>query len=338
MAALVQRADDPAVVGRRAVPVGRDEARAEEGDLHLLRRLPPLRSARLGSLVNDVQQLVDPVRAGVPLVHRAAAAGAESRRVARLLEHRLKQLRHLLAVARHQVVAAGREEALAVLPGRADQRDAAGQRLEGADRRDARQRLGIRPARNVHRDAEAREGARHLVVRQPAGVLDARRRAARGAPTPGSARRRRAPAARAARTGSSRNSCSSAVRSSSPQLPIQTRSPSRATPGERLEDARVGRLVPGPGRCAQPRREVEVAQHGAEGEHAVVVATGRTGRSVSGRGDRAVVRVVEQQHEAAAAARAAGRSRAPARARSTRGPAPRRRPRAPRRGRAQSSS
>src|SRR4051812_22236699 len=81
MPARRDRANDATVVRRRAVPVGADQARGEEGDLerwHIVRfllvvgsrvhgaTLPSWRSWRRGlKLVHDLEQLVDAVRAGV---------------------------------------------------------------------------------------------------------------------------------------------------------------------------------------------------------------------------------------------------------------------------------
>ena len=64
---------------------------------------------------------------------------------------------HLRAVARHQVVLARPEQMLASFHGARDQRDAAGQRLEHADGRDARQQLRHRSAA-AH--ARSRDGGR----------------------------------------------------------------------------------------------------------------------------------------------------------------------------------
>ena len=105
----------------------------------------------------------------------------------------------------------------------------------------------VGPARDVDRHPEAREDLAAPGSSAASRRTRSRPPPARPAPARDSARRRPAPAARARCTGSNRNSCSSAVRSSSPQLPIQTRSPSARLLRQRVEDAGVRGLVPGPG-------------------------------------------------------------------------------------------
>jgi hypothetical protein len=205
VAAGGERADQAAVVGGRAVPVG-----SRAGSIR--RRRSSWRVALQG-------------RFGGPTPSAARIASSSSTRWAQVWRARMRARgRRWRARPRargrarragggasrrragDEVVACRAEQALGVVPGRRDQRDAAGERLEDADRRDARQRRDVGPARHVHGDAVAREGGGHLPVGQPAAVGDAgRSRAPR-------ARRRVAHAEDARREaeradGLDRNSC-----------------------------------------------------------------------------------------------------------------------------------
>src|SRR4051812_40479212 len=80
---------------------------------------------------------------------------------------------HLLTVPRDQVVRAGRKQVLHVWPRRAHEWYAAGEGLEHPDRGNARQRLDVRPSRDVDSDAEAGEHLRRPVIRQPTSELNA---------------------------------------------------------------------------------------------------------------------------------------------------------------------
>jgi hypothetical protein len=249
----------------------------------------------------------------------------EARR-GRVVEHVAQQRAASRRRPRDEVVGAGRNSA----PCRPTARRPAGCRRPAPrtpDGRDAGQRRRTAAAARAP-SRGAREHLGHLEVGQPAAVLDAG-----GGSACGIVRVAHAVHARAqpsARTGSTRNSRSSAVRSSSPQLPIQTRSPSGAARRQRPEHARVGGLVPGPG-ALRPARSRYRSRGRAERQHAVVVTqvvarhlVGAVTRGDACRGTAA---------EGAAAARRAD-ARAPAPARSTRGRARRRRRPAPRPGRA----
>src|SRR5947209_19442616 len=63
---------------------------------------------------------------------------------------RAQMFLHCRTVARDEIVRPGAEQMLAILPRRADQRDAASERLEDADGRDPRQRRHIEASRHVH--------------------------------------------------------------------------------------------------------------------------------------------------------------------------------------------
>ena len=68
VAARGQRPDDPAVIGRGAVPVGRNQARAVEGDIQSGASAWPPATAGFGlfQAAADIQQLIDAMGAGVP--------------------------------------------------------------------------------------------------------------------------------------------------------------------------------------------------------------------------------------------------------------------------------
>jgi hypothetical protein len=73
----------------------------------------------------------------------------------------------------HRDVVAGAKEVLRVQPRRADQRNAARQRLEHADGRNSPQHLHVGAPRHVQRHAAAREGGGHVDGRGPAAKLHA---------------------------------------------------------------------------------------------------------------------------------------------------------------------
>ena len=125
-----------------------------------------------------------------PLAASAARRSGSSR-------SRAQVARHLGAVAGDEEVLAGAEQALGVVPGRGDQRDAAGQRLEDADRRDAGQLLDVGAARHVDGGEVAGEDLG---------------RARRWRASRGSGRRSGASSARARRRGSARRRCRAAGR------------------------------------------------------------------------------------------------------------------------------
>src|SRR3954453_22815687 len=94
-------------------------------------------------LPGGCQQLVDAVRARVPGPDGGEAAAAQ-RLAEPTVAHDLAQERlHLPAVSRDEEALPWPEEALGVVPRRADQRDPARQGLERTDRGDARERLDV---------------------------------------------------------------------------------------------------------------------------------------------------------------------------------------------------
>ena len=197
------------------------------------------------------------------------------------------------------------------------------------------------PAASRHRSgaarARSRDGARRpRAPRRWAASRDSARRSAeqrRARLRRDSARRRCRAAGRRSRAGANRKFSSSALRSSSPQLPIQTRPSPLALDCAGGWNSRVSAASCQTNtRSPQPQRSIDVGQRLAEGEHAVVaveiVAPDRVGVA-----DRAMMRVVEQQRETAAAPTRRADARRRARARSIRARSPRRRRRALRRDR-----
>src|SRR5215213_6889793 len=100
------------------------------------------------------------------------AAGRERSCKSRFGAQRGKVAAHALAVARHKEIIAGREQMLGIAPRRADQRDAAGKRLEDADRWYPRQRRRIGKARNMDSHPRRRKGLRRPEIWQVTGVID----------------------------------------------------------------------------------------------------------------------------------------------------------------------
>ena len=187
---------------------------------------------------------------------------------------------HLAAIARDQVVAAGLEEMLAILPGRRDHRNAACQRFEHSNRRDPGQRAGVWPPRDMHRGPVSREDFRHAVVGQPAGVFNSRacqhiQRAGR-IPDPVDAR---AQAQRFHRLDQEFAELFGALAITPVADPDQVARRLRdrtVAVGERLrawiKHARVRRFVPRPGIGRPALGAVDVPNRPPEGEHAVVVS------------------------------------------------------------------
>ena len=195
-------AQEAAIIGGRAVPVGRQKARTVEGDLHCAASRPTRRHAAQAR--DDLLQLLRAMRARVPRADRLEARARKVHRQARLPEDVEEHALHLVARARDEVVRARPEQALAIVPRRADQRNAARQRLEHADRRDAGQRLAHRDAAAHARSRDsARTAAAHRHWRSSRDIAGppprSRRRRRRD-----SARRTRRPEVRARATGSIR--------------------------------------------------------------------------------------------------------------------------------------
>src|SRR5438552_1874502 len=79
--------------------------------------------------------------------------------------------RHFCSVLRTEVTAS-RKQCLGVAPRRADERNAARERLEHADGGNAGKRLYIRASRYMYGRARACERLRHAMIGQPALVCD----------------------------------------------------------------------------------------------------------------------------------------------------------------------
>jgi hypothetical protein len=175
--------------------------------------------------------------AGVPRHHRfAAGCGQRFRQIP--VGKNLPQPRgHLLAVPHDEVVVARPEKMLGIVPGRGDQRYAAGKRFEDGRMVGMPGRFShIGTPRNMHRHLVVGEGMGNsaLAIQPPKRYWRAKPRAhgrdsVRHEPVVFRAERLCA--------GRTRNSMISADRSSSPQLPIQMRSPVLSDLRYRLETA-----------------------------------------------------------------------------------------------------
>src|SRR5688572_22837479 len=130
-----------------------------------------MHGARLHTGV-DAQQFVHPVRAGVAREYRAPAMLGKLARERSVAKHRRQMARHLLTVSCHQEILTWSEQVFSVRPWRADEGNAAGQRLENAYGGHARKGLHVRAPRHVDRYTEARVGAWRVVVGDPSCVVD----------------------------------------------------------------------------------------------------------------------------------------------------------------------
>ncbi len=113
------------------------------------------------------------MRAGVALADAMQAAGDKRPGKILIMPNCLQMACHLGGAARCQKILARAEQALLVPPGRAHQRDAAGQRLEHPDRGDPRQSLHVGPARDMDGHPMLSEGRGRLGVGKPALISDA---------------------------------------------------------------------------------------------------------------------------------------------------------------------
>ncbi len=109
VAALGERADEAAVVRRRAVPVRRDERRPEERDPHAAASAAHGLEVADAELAQDREQLVDAVGARVAREDRPAAVPRERARELRRSARTSRSVRSIsLAVARDEEVPARR--------------------------------------------------------------------------------------------------------------------------------------------------------------------------------------------------------------------------------------
>src|SRR5690348_11158180 len=115
------------------------------------------------------------MRARVPRENRLEARFDERLRQTAVVQHVAYGPLHLRPIPRHEVVLARREQTLRVLPWRGYERNAARERLEGANGGDAWKRAHVRPARHVNGDPVCRKDCSDAVVWQPAVEPDARR-------------------------------------------------------------------------------------------------------------------------------------------------------------------
>src|SRR5829696_904156 len=243
----------------------------------------------------DREQLVDAVRARVAREDRAATSPRERPGELRVLDHLAQRVLHLAAVARDEEVLTGREEALAVVPRRRNERDPRGERLERANGRNARQREDVRAPRNVHRHAVAREHLRRVMVREPPAVLEARApdRAATALWVPHAVDG----PGEAEATGGPEQEPVQLVRALAVAPIPDPDDVARLLPPQRPEQPRIGRLVPDPRAVVPGAFAVDLGDPRAEREHACVTREVEPSH-LAGRGDRPVVRVVEERERA----------------------------------------
>src|SRR3954467_657851 len=80
---------------------------------------------------------------------------------------------HFSAIASEQIIFAGGEEVFAVVPGGANERDAAGEGFKDADGGNSGKGLHVGSARDVHGYSERAKGLGRQKVGEPAGIFDA---------------------------------------------------------------------------------------------------------------------------------------------------------------------
>src|SRR5579871_5793432 len=81
---------------------------------------------------------------------------------------------HPGTIARDQEILADGKQVFAIVPGRGNQRDATGQRLENTNGRNAWERSGIRAPRDMYGHAVLRKDLGDAVIRKPPAILYAR--------------------------------------------------------------------------------------------------------------------------------------------------------------------
>src|SRR5687767_11985928 len=86
---------------------------------------------------HDLQQLVDTVRAGMPLQNGLQAMAREAVRQLSVEQNVAHVLSHLFTVARDEIVGSRAEQLLRIVPRRRQQRNAARERLEHSNGRDS---------------------------------------------------------------------------------------------------------------------------------------------------------------------------------------------------------
>src|SRR3954463_11866568 len=81
---------------------------------------------------------------------------------------------HLAAVSRHQIITTGGKQMLGVIPRRANQGYAAGQRLKWPDRGNTGQCLYVRSSRYMHSDPASSKYPWCVKIRKPTTIGNAR--------------------------------------------------------------------------------------------------------------------------------------------------------------------
>ena len=167
----MQCANDSAVVGGRAVPVGRDQARPEKGDgktclsyfipLFFLRLCGRAVSYRIPS--QDAKQLIDPMSAAMARPDGAAAPGGPAGQpLSGWCEHGFSAAVPYPVGPGHSSLRPASNSWSQVVPWRGDQRDAAGQRLKRPDRWNARQGRPRKDRRGICTVTVSGEHLRHF--------------------------------------------------------------------------------------------------------------------------------------------------------------------------------
>ena len=200
---------------------------------------------------------------------------------------------HRLAVTRDEVILARCEQSVLVLPRRRDQRNAAGQRLEHADRRNPRQRLGIGPPRDVHGHMRRGESKGSAKIRQVAGEVDAgvgeHRLPLRRITHPVDPRRQ---PHRFDRPNQKFAELDGALLIAPIADPHEVAL--LADLGVGTKQGQIGRLVPGEDLPAPAMPPIGVAQHIAKGEHPVETVEIESGNRLPV-SHHPMMRIVEQQ-------------------------------------------
>ena len=213
----------------------------------------------------------------------------------RIIAERDELGRHLGFVARDEKVLARSEEMLGVAPWRGDERQAAGECLEDADRRDARQQGCVVAARHVHRREMPGEQLRRKSVGSPtliAGAVGGQQGLRRfGIADAMDVEWQPRLRCRLQQEGFDLLGSLTVAPVSDPDQPR-----AGLLLRKRMEQASVGRLVPGPHAVAPTPSPVDLRQRLAESQDAIVA--GQIERAHRLRfADCAMMRVVEQQSE-----------------------------------------
>src|SRR5690625_326833 len=171
VSASVKRLKNASIVGRGTVPISGKKARTEKADFHRTLGSDCRRSSHESEWLEDREELIDPMGAGVALADRFKSSGCEIFSEIFVVENGPKMVAHLAFVSGKEIIVRS-EKFLAIIPRSRNQRNSAGHRLEHPNRRDACQFFRIRSSRNMDRCAIVGKDRRHFVVRKPAAEFD----------------------------------------------------------------------------------------------------------------------------------------------------------------------